>query len=84
MPEIISHLKDQQTRLVAPQKKPRGKKLADDQKYYNRLVRSIHQPVESLFNVNSKPIVADPTDAFRTFYSSNLDMLYFGSARISK
>ena len=49
-PGIISHLKEQQTRLVAPQKKPRGKELTDDEKYYNRLVRSIRQPIESLFN----------------------------------
>jgi hypothetical protein len=49
-PEIISHLKEQQTRLVAPQKKPKGTDLTLDQKYYNRLVRRIRQPVESLFN----------------------------------
>jgi hypothetical protein len=49
-PEIISHLKEQQTRLIAPQKKPKGKELTNDEKYYNRLVRSIRQPVESLFN----------------------------------
>lgn len=49
-PEIISHLKDQQTRLVAPQKKPKGKELTDSEKYYNRLGRSVRQPVESLFN----------------------------------
>jgi len=49
-PEIISHLREQQARLVAPQKKPKGQELTDDQKYYNRLVRRIRQPVESLFN----------------------------------
>lgn len=49
-PEIISHLKEQQTRLIAPQKKPKGKELTLDEKYYNRLVRRIRQPVESLFN----------------------------------
>jgi hypothetical protein len=49
-PEIISHLKEQQTRLVAPRKKPKGKELTDDESYYNRLVRRIRQPVESLFN----------------------------------
>jgi hypothetical protein len=49
-PQIIEHLKEQQTRLIAPQKKPKGKELTDDQKYYNRLVRSIRQPIESLFN----------------------------------
>ena len=49
-PEIIAHLQEQQTRLVAPQKKPKGKELTNDEKYYNRLVRRIRQPVESLFN----------------------------------
>ena len=49
-PQIIAHLKEQQTRLVAPQKKPKGKELTQDESYYNRLVRSIRQPIESLFN----------------------------------
>src|SRR2546421_1219524 len=49
-PEISAHLKDQQTRLVAPRKKPKGKELTAAEKYYNRLVRSVRQPVESLFN----------------------------------
>lgn len=49
-PEIISHLKQQQTRLIAPQKKPKGRELTDDERYYNRLVRRIRQPIESLFN----------------------------------
>jgi len=49
-PQIISHLKEQQTRLIAPQKKPKGKELTNDEKYYNRLMRRIRQPVESLFN----------------------------------
>jgi hypothetical protein len=43
-------LKEQQTRLIAPQKKPKGKELTLDEKYYNRLVRRIRQPIESLFN----------------------------------
>ena len=49
-PEIISHLQEQQTRLIAPRKKPKGKELTPDEKYYNRLVRRIRQPIESLFN----------------------------------
>src|SRR5947209_212219 len=49
-PEIINHLKEQQTRLVAPQKKPKGKELTNDENYYNRMVRRIRQPIESLFN----------------------------------
>ena len=49
-PEIAGHLKEQQTRLITPQKKPKGKELTADEKYYNRLVRRIRQPIESLFN----------------------------------
>ena len=49
-PQIIAPLQQQQTRLVAPQKKPKGKDLTLDEKYYNRLVRRIRQPIESLFN----------------------------------
>ncbi len=49
-PDIIAGLKAQNTQLIAPQKKPKGKELTDDQKYYNRLVRSLRQPIESLFN----------------------------------
>ncbi len=49
-PQIISHLREQQTRLVAPQKKPKGKEITSDENYYNRLVRRIRQPIESLFN----------------------------------
>ena len=49
-PEIVAHLKEQHARLITPQKKPKGKELTDDEKYYNRLVRSMRQPIESLFN----------------------------------
>lgn len=49
-PEIISHLREQQTRLIAPRKKPKGAELTKDEKYYNRLVRRIRQPIESLFS----------------------------------
>lgn len=49
-PQIISHLQEQRSRLVTPLKKPKGKELTDGEKYYNRLVRRIRQPVESLFN----------------------------------
>ena len=47
---FFAHLQEQETRLIAPQKKPKGKELTADEKYYNRLVRSIRQPIESLFN----------------------------------
>ena len=43
-------MKEQQTRLIAPWKKPKGKELTPDENYYNRLVRRIRQPIESLFN----------------------------------
>ena len=49
-PQIILRLKAQQTRLIAPQKKPKGEDLTLDEQYYNRLVRRIRQPIESLFN----------------------------------
>lgn len=49
-PEINSHSKGQRARLVAPRKKPKGKQLPPDENYYNRLVRSPRQPIESLFN----------------------------------
>jgi hypothetical protein len=49
-PDIINHLQEQRSRLVAPIKKPKGKELTEDESYYNRLVRSIRQPIESLFN----------------------------------
>ncbi len=49
-PEIISHLKQQKTRLIAPQKKPKGRELTDEEKYYNRLVRRMRQRIERLFN----------------------------------
>ena len=49
-PEIIAHLKEQRTRLIAPKKKPKGKELTNNESYYNRLVRRIRQPIESLFN----------------------------------
>jgi hypothetical protein len=49
-PDITAQLKGQGTRLMTPLKKPKGLELTDEQKYYNRLVRSIRQPIESLFN----------------------------------
>jgi len=49
-PEIIQHLTGQQTRLIAPRKKPKGKKLTGAEGYCNRLVCSIRQPIESLLN----------------------------------
>ncbi len=48
--QIIALLKEQNTKLIAPQKKPKGKELSETQKYYNRLVSKFRQPIESLFN----------------------------------
>jgi hypothetical protein len=54
-PEIIKNLKEQNTKLITPQKKPKGEELIAAEKYYNRLVRSLRQPIESLFNwINEK------------------------------
>ncbi len=43
-------LRRQQTRLYAPKKKPKGKELSQGEKYYNRLVSRLRQPIEGFFN----------------------------------
>jgi len=48
--EIITWLKEQNTQLIAPKKKPKGKELSEFEKYHNRLVSKFRQPIESLFN----------------------------------
>jgi hypothetical protein len=40
----------QGTSLRTPKKKPKGKELSPGEKYYNRCVRRLRQPIESLFN----------------------------------
>ncbi len=47
---IIAWLKEQNTQLIAPKKKPKGKELSEFEKYHNRLVAKFRQPIESLFN----------------------------------
>lgn len=48
-------LYQQQTILITPQKKPKGKELSEEAKYHNRVVSRLRQPIESLFNwVNEK------------------------------
>ena len=47
---IIAWLKAQNTQLITPQKKPKGKELSEFEKYHNRLVSKFRQPIESLFN----------------------------------
>jgi len=49
-PTFQTHLKEQRTTLYAPRKKPKGKELSKTEKYYNRLVSKLRQPIESLFN----------------------------------
>jgi len=70
--EIISHLQEEYTRLVAPRKKPKGKELTDDEKYYNRLVRRIRQPIESLFNW-----IEEKTGIQRALSNFGTDSKYF-------
>ena len=49
-PTLQARLKQQQTSLYAPKKKPKGKELSTAEKYYNRLVSRLRQPIESFFN----------------------------------
>ena len=42
--------KRQNTRLLIPKKKPKGKELSCFEKEQNRLISKIRQPIESLFN----------------------------------
>jgi len=49
-PTFQASLEHQQTKLYTPLKKPRGTPLTPSQKYHNRLVSRLRQPIESLFN----------------------------------
>jgi hypothetical protein len=49
-PLLEAMLNQQQTTLYTPRKKPKGGELSADEKYYNRLVSRLRQPIESLFN----------------------------------
>ncbi len=48
-PHFEAALKEHQTTLYAPRKKPRGEDLSDTEKHYNRLVSKLRQPIESFF-----------------------------------
>lgn len=48
-PHFEAALKEHQTTLYTPRKKPRGEDLSDTEKYYNRLVSRLRQPIESFF-----------------------------------
>ena len=82
-PELINHLKEQGSRLVAPLKKPKGGELTDNEKYYNQLVRSFRQPIESLFNWIvektgiQKASKVRSTDALMTHCWGKLAVAYF-------
>ena len=43
-------LAEQNTELLVPQKKPKGKELNCFEKEHNRLISRIRQPIESFFN----------------------------------
>jgi hypothetical protein len=49
-PNLRQMLREQRTTLYAPRKKPKGKELSETEKYYNRLVIRLRQPIESFFN----------------------------------
>jgi len=49
-PTFEATLQQQQTRLYTPKKKPKGAELSRSEKYYNRLVSRLRQPIESFFN----------------------------------
>ena len=48
--EFRAQLAAQGTTLHTPRKKPKGKKLTDLEKYHNRCVSRLRQPIEGLFN----------------------------------
>jgi hypothetical protein len=53
--EFKLSLKEQKTRLFTGYKKPKGNDLTKFQKYHNRLIAKLRQPIESLFNwINEK------------------------------
>lgn len=52
---LVESFNQQQTRLVTGQKKPKGRELSEIEKYKNRLIAKLRQPIESLFNwINEK------------------------------
>ncbi len=47
---LKAQFKEQNTQLLVPKKKPKGKELDCFEKEQNRLISKIRQPIESLFN----------------------------------
>lgn len=70
-PLFEATLKEQQTTLYTPIKKPKGKELTDEEKYYNRVVSKIRQPIESFFNW-----LIDKTDIQRASKVRSTDALF--------
>jgi len=48
-PTFQQMLEAQRTTLYAPRKKPKGQELSATEKYYNRMVSKLRQPIESFF-----------------------------------
>jgi len=46
---LKQQLKEQNTQLFVPLKKPQGKEQSESSKYYSRLVSKLRQPIESFF-----------------------------------
>lgn len=52
---LIKDFHRQETNLLTGKKKPKGKELTEFEKYRNRLISRLRQPIESLFNwINEK------------------------------
>lgn len=53
--ELRQQIKNHNSNLITPLKKPKGGELTEVEKYYSRLVSKVRQPIESLFNwINEK------------------------------
>ncbi len=53
--ELENQIKEQNSKLITPVKKPKNKDLTEFEKYHSRLVSKFRQPIESLFNwINEK------------------------------
>lgn len=53
--QLVESFRQQQTMLITGRKKPKGGQLSATEKYKNRLVSKLRQPIESLFNwINEK------------------------------
>ena len=48
--DLQHRLKEQETQLLTPHKKPKGGALSETEKAFNRMVNRLRQPIESFFN----------------------------------